>query len=261
MADEKSVFLYSRPGTNSPPSESNFGVKTIEPRRCEDNSVLAKTLFLSVDPYMRCRLNEDSGVNYLTSWKIGETVPGGGVGLVLESKSSEFKEGDIVQCFHWPWQTNAVFTKGSESWTSLSKVSNCSEFVCVLYKHAGKRVYFQFSSELRIQSGLRDAEHHQLMYKRDVFQNISFRRSFEHVDRIPHSELWLLVLLAEFDKCLPPIISWHIFHIYIFFLRHTLVQAGSLIDFVPVVTYLVNLVWAIPAADSSLGWGMSLKNA
>ena len=172
MADEKCIFLCSRPGTNSPPSESNFGVKTIEPRRCEDNGVLAKTLFLSVDPYMRCRLNEDSGVDYLTSWKIGETLRGGGVGLVLESKSSEFKEGDIVQCFHWPWQTNAVFTKGSESWTSLSKVSNCSEFVCVLYKHAGKRAYFQFSSELRIQSGLRDAEHHQLMSKRDVFQNI-----------------------------------------------------------------------------------------
>lgn len=68
-----------------------------------------KTLYLSVDPYMRCRMNEDSGTSYLTPWSIGESPSGGGVGQVIESRSEKFHAGDIVQSGGWPWQEFSTF--------------------------------------------------------------------------------------------------------------------------------------------------------
>ena len=118
------VFLSSRPGVSNPPTEANFSVKHTEVKSCEDGEVLVKTLFLSVDPYMRCRLNEESGASYVSSWKIGETLQGGGVGVVVESRNESFKAGDVVQSMAWPWQTYAVFFKETESWMSQpTKVS------------------------------------------------------------------------------------------------------------------------------------------
>ena len=118
------VFLSSRPGVSNPPTEANFSVKHTEVKSCEDGEVLLKTLFLSVDPYMRCRLNEESGASYVSSWKIGETLQGGGVGVVVESRNESFKAGDVVQSMAWPWQTYAVFFKETESWMSQpTKVS------------------------------------------------------------------------------------------------------------------------------------------
>lgn len=67
-----------------------------------------KTLYLSVDPYMRCRMNEDTGAEYLRPWPLSEPADGGGVGLVQSSFCSSVSEGDVVTSFNWPWQTHAV---------------------------------------------------------------------------------------------------------------------------------------------------------
>ena len=80
-----------------------------------------KTLYLSVDPYMRCRMNEDSGSNYLTPWSIGEAPIGGGVGQVIHSRSEKFHEGDIVQSGGWPWQEFSVFPVSGDP--TLQKVN------------------------------------------------------------------------------------------------------------------------------------------
>ena len=59
---------------------------------------------MSVDPYMRCRFNEDPGVDYVSPFIIGCPIDGGGVGTVLESNHSDFNVGDIVSCqFGWLW--------------------------------------------------------------------------------------------------------------------------------------------------------------
>lgn len=74
----------------------------------KEKEVLVKTLYLSVDPYMRCRMNDDTGADYLQPWPLSRSVDGGGVGLVQSSLCSSLSEGDIVTSFTWPWQTHAV---------------------------------------------------------------------------------------------------------------------------------------------------------
>ena len=63
-----------------------------------------KTLFLSVDPYMRCRFNEETGVDYVAPFQIGSPIEGGGVGEVIESNCDGFIVGDIVSSqMGWQW--------------------------------------------------------------------------------------------------------------------------------------------------------------
>ncbi|CAG13146.1 unnamed protein product, partial [Tetraodon nigroviridis] len=114
----KRVVLNSRPGKDGAPEPGNFRVEetTLEPD-LEDGEVLVRTLYLSVDPYMRCRMNEDTGADYLTPWQLGERVDGGGVGVVESSRCGALSVGAVVTFLNWPWQTHAVLTG-----TALRKV-------------------------------------------------------------------------------------------------------------------------------------------
>uniref|UniRef100_A0AAX7V5G5 15-oxoprostaglandin 13-reductase n=1 Tax=Astatotilapia calliptera TaxID=8154 RepID=A0AAX7V5G5_ASTCA len=105
------VVLNSRPGKNGAPVPENFRLEeiTLAPD-LKDGEVLVRTLYLSVDPYMRCRMNEDTGADYLTPWQISKCVDGGGVGLIDSSRCNNFAAGDVVISFNWPWQTHAVMT-------------------------------------------------------------------------------------------------------------------------------------------------------
>lgn len=108
------VVLNSRPGNNGEPVPANFRVeeKTLA-AVLTDGEVLVRTLCLSVDPYMRCRMNEDTGVDYVTPWQLCECVDGGGLGVVEDSCCSTLSEGDVVTAaFNWPWQTHAVMKAG-----------------------------------------------------------------------------------------------------------------------------------------------------
>ncbi|XP_042357154.1 prostaglandin reductase 2-like [Plectropomus leopardus] len=103
------VVLNSRPGNNGVPVPENFRLEeTSLTSDLQDGEVLVRTLWLSVDPYMRCRMNEDTGVDYAAPWQLSECVDGGGVGVVESSRCSSFSEGNVVTSFNWPWQTHAV---------------------------------------------------------------------------------------------------------------------------------------------------------
>jgi NADPH-dependent curcumin reductase CurA len=59
-----------------------------------EGEVLSRTLFLSLDPYMRGRI---SGVrSYAAGVEIGQVIVGGTVGEVVESRHAAFAPGDIV---------------------------------------------------------------------------------------------------------------------------------------------------------------------
>ena len=123
------IVLHNRPGVDKVPTESNFALERIEIPQCKEGEILVKTLYLSVDPYMRSRMNEDPGggrsarAAYLSPWTIGEPPAGGGVGNVVRSGSEKFKAGDIVESFGWPWQEFVVF---SDDHPNLSKVGHIS---------------------------------------------------------------------------------------------------------------------------------------
>jgi NADPH2:quinone reductase len=56
--------------------------------------VVVRTLYLSVDPYMRGRMN--AGESYAEPWEVGEPLRGGVVGEVVESHGTDFEAGDVV---------------------------------------------------------------------------------------------------------------------------------------------------------------------
>jgi NADPH-dependent curcumin reductase CurA len=51
-------------------------------------------LVMSVDPYMRGRMN--AGKSYAAAWEVGETMKGGAVGRVVDSRSPAVPEGALV---------------------------------------------------------------------------------------------------------------------------------------------------------------------
>ncbi|MES0022365.1 MULTISPECIES: NADP-dependent oxidoreductase [unclassified Mesorhizobium] len=67
-----------------------------------NGELLLKTLWLSVDPYMRGRISRAK--NYAAGFGLGELMSGGGIGEVISSESPDFKPGDIVMSDYFGWQ-------------------------------------------------------------------------------------------------------------------------------------------------------------
>jgi NADPH-dependent curcumin reductase CurA len=92
MATNRRVLLASRP--TGWVSEANFRIEEAPLRAPADGEVLVKNLWLSLDPYMRGRMNE--GKSYAAKQEIGEVMIGGTVGEVVESRNAKFAKGDQV---------------------------------------------------------------------------------------------------------------------------------------------------------------------
>ncbi len=88
----RKIILASRP--SGLPTVDNFRVIDAEMPRPAEGEVLLKTLYLSVDPYMRGRMNE--GKSYVEPFALNEPITGGVVYEVVESRSENFQAGDIV---------------------------------------------------------------------------------------------------------------------------------------------------------------------
>jgi NADPH-dependent curcumin reductase CurA len=71
-----------------------------------DGEVLIRTLYLSLDPTNRIWMSDQD--QYLPPVQIGETMRGGGVGVVERSRSDRFKQGDIVNPGLGGWTTHAI---------------------------------------------------------------------------------------------------------------------------------------------------------
>jgi NADPH-dependent curcumin reductase CurA len=75
-------------------SEGNFRIEEAPMPEPAEGEVLVKNLWLSLDPYMRGRMNE--GKSYAAKQEIGEVMIGGTVGEVVESRNPKFAKGDQV---------------------------------------------------------------------------------------------------------------------------------------------------------------------
>lgn len=77
------------------PDQSNFEIMEERIPKIKEGEVLIRTLYLSVDPYMRGRMSDAK--SYAEPYAVGEPFKGGMVGKVVESQNSRFKEGQIVE--------------------------------------------------------------------------------------------------------------------------------------------------------------------
>ena len=92
MATNRQIVLDNRPDGEA--TTSNFKLVTSETPALTDGQVLVRHHYLSLDPYMRGRMNESK--SYAASQALGEVMIGGTVGEVVESRSPKFKPGDQV---------------------------------------------------------------------------------------------------------------------------------------------------------------------
>ena len=84
--------LMSRP--QGLPTDENFALKEIDLPPLSEGHVRVRNDWLSVDPYMRGRMNDVK--SYVPPFQIDQPMEGGAVGEVVESKAEGFAPGDRV---------------------------------------------------------------------------------------------------------------------------------------------------------------------
>ena len=92
MPVNQQILLDNRPTGQA--SASNFKLVTADTPALKDGQVLVRHHFLSLDPYMRGRMNDSK--SYAVPQALGQVMGGGTVGEVVESKSPKFAVGDKV---------------------------------------------------------------------------------------------------------------------------------------------------------------------
>lgn len=94
------IVLASRP--IGVPSFENFRFEEVELRSISDGEIMIKPAYISVDPYMRGRMNDTK--SYAPPYQLNEPIKGDIIGSIVESKSNKFKVGDTV-LGTLPWAT------------------------------------------------------------------------------------------------------------------------------------------------------------
>ncbi len=88
----REVHLVSRP--HGTPALEDFAVVDADVTEPGPGQVLVRNLYISVDPYMRGRMNEAR--SYVPPFALGEVMDGGAVGTVIASGSPDLAVGDVV---------------------------------------------------------------------------------------------------------------------------------------------------------------------
>ena len=92
MPRNQQILLDNRPQGEA--VASNFKLVAVDTPALQDGQVLVRHHYLSLDPYMRGRMNESK--SYAASQALGEVMIGGTVGEVAESKHPKYAVGDKV---------------------------------------------------------------------------------------------------------------------------------------------------------------------
>jgi len=99
----RQIRLKQRP--RGMPTADDFEITETPVAEAADGQVLRRTLYLSLDPYMRGRMSD--APSYAASVAIGGVMVGHTVSEVIESKNPGFRAGDVVAGYDG-WQTHGV---------------------------------------------------------------------------------------------------------------------------------------------------------
>ncbi|WLD95398.1 NADP-dependent oxidoreductase [Alkalihalobacillus sp. AL-G] len=97
------IRLAQRP--KGMPEKTDFNWKEEQLKQLDSGEVLLKTLYVSVDPYMRGRMSDSK--SYVEPYKVGEVIKGSVIAEVAETNSLDLQVGDIV-IGNLGWQTYLV---------------------------------------------------------------------------------------------------------------------------------------------------------
>lgn len=122
----RQVKLASRP--HGKPVDDNFELTTTEVPTPSDSEMLLRTLYLSLDPYMRGRMSDAK--SYADPLEVGDVMLGATVSQVVSSNVEGFSEGDIVVAYGG-WQDYSV-SNGEGVYKLTKDMSNPSYGLGVL---------------------------------------------------------------------------------------------------------------------------------
>jgi NADPH-dependent curcumin reductase CurA len=92
MTAGREIRLAARP--DGWPTAETFELATVEVPAPADGQVLVRNTLMSVDPYMRGRMNDVE--SYVAPFEVGKALEGGAIGEVVESRSPRWSVGDTV---------------------------------------------------------------------------------------------------------------------------------------------------------------------
>lgn len=106
----RQIALASRP--HGEPETSDFRVETVDLPELGDEEILVRNSVMSVDPYMRGRMNDVK--SYVAPFELGSPLDGGAVGEVIASRSAEVPVGS--QVLHGSgWREHAILPAAAAS--------------------------------------------------------------------------------------------------------------------------------------------------
>lgn len=108
------VALAKRP--DGIPDDDVFRYETVDVVRPQDNEILLEPLYISVDPYMRGRMNDSE--SYVAPFELDKPIISHIVARVIESKDSDIVEDDIV-LGRLPWRKKITVNSAE-----VTKVTN-----------------------------------------------------------------------------------------------------------------------------------------
>src|SRR5690242_3272941 len=88
----REIRLAARP--HGEPKPTDFDLVDVELPDPADGQVLVRNTFMSVDPYMRGRMNDVK--SYTPPFELGKALDGGAIGEVVASHAEGLAEGDLV---------------------------------------------------------------------------------------------------------------------------------------------------------------------
>ena len=111
---QKQIKLLKRPfGT---PTKEDFEMSTIPIGEPAEGEVLIRTIYISVDPYLRGRMNDAK--SYIPPFELNQPITSGVIGQVVESKSQLFQKNDVI-LGNLAWQEYAIVNE-----TNIRKVDH-----------------------------------------------------------------------------------------------------------------------------------------
>ncbi len=108
--ENRSIVLASRPRGEI--RDGDLATKSGTVRDLQDGEFLLQVLWLSLDPYMRPRMNDSK--SYIEPTAIGEVIGGESVSRVVASRSDRFSEGDLVTCYTG-WQEYFIADESTQA--------------------------------------------------------------------------------------------------------------------------------------------------
>ena len=120
------IVLASHP--NGEPTTADFRLEEAPIPALKDGEVLLRTVYLSLDPYMRSRMS--TAASYAAGTALNDVMVGGTVSRVVATRNAQFKEGDLVSAYSG-WQEYQV-TNGAGIYKVDPRISKPSYALGVL---------------------------------------------------------------------------------------------------------------------------------